>query len=68
MTSETRSLGPRASTPPPTGQASPREYTHTSCVRLVRHENMPARPASDWSVRLGQPLPSTRSCPGPRSS
>eukprot|EP00976_Prorocentrum_cordatum_P090047 1187953-Prorocentrum_minimum.AAC.1 len=21
-----------------------------SCVRLVRHENIPARPASDWSV------------------
>eukprot|EP00976_Prorocentrum_cordatum_P113279 1195673-Prorocentrum_minimum.AAC.2 len=25
-------------------------YTCTSCVRLVRRGNIPARPASDWSV------------------
>eukprot|EP00959_Pyramimonas_sp_CCMP1952_P382318 8011156-Pyramimonas_sp.AAC.1 len=24
--------------------------SRASCVRLVRHENRPARPASDWSV------------------
>eukprot|EP00959_Pyramimonas_sp_CCMP1952_P141040 2951765-Pyramimonas_sp.AAC.1 len=28
----------------------PREYTRASCVRLVRRENIPARPPSDWSA------------------
>eukprot|EP00959_Pyramimonas_sp_CCMP1952_P035501 743358-Pyramimonas_sp.AAC.1 len=27
-----------------------REYTRAPRVRLVRHENIPTRPASDWSV------------------
>eukprot|EP00976_Prorocentrum_cordatum_P035759 727030-Prorocentrum_minimum.AAC.1 len=32
----------------PTLRAS--NYTRASCVRLVRRENMPAHPASDWSA------------------
>eukprot|EP00959_Pyramimonas_sp_CCMP1952_P441854 9250102-Pyramimonas_sp.AAC.1 len=26
------------------------EYTHASCIRLVRRENIPTFPASNWSV------------------
>eukprot|EP00976_Prorocentrum_cordatum_P084810 1185809-Prorocentrum_minimum.AAC.2 len=33
------------------GSPSP-EYTRAYCVRLVRRENIPARPASDWSAWL----------------
>eukprot|EP00959_Pyramimonas_sp_CCMP1952_P367431 7695923-Pyramimonas_sp.AAC.1 len=36
----------------------PREHTHTSCVRLVRHENIPALRVSDWSVWCGAGLSS----------
>ena len=31
-------------------RSGPATSTGASCVRLVRHENIPARPASDWSV------------------
>eukprot|EP00976_Prorocentrum_cordatum_P115985 1196095-Prorocentrum_minimum.AAC.2 len=46
----------------PAGQVSPpyasrpageRETAQDGVVRLVRHENIPAHPASDWSVRAG---------------
>eukprot|EP00976_Prorocentrum_cordatum_P031880 648143-Prorocentrum_minimum.AAC.1 len=38
------------------------EYTHASCVRLVRRENIPTLPASDWSELTEEDRGSARTC------